>query len=195
MVSLYFGGKSHVSNGQNVSFNEPCSNPQTFKPSAPQTLKPQTLRPSNAQTLRPSKPSDSQALSPHRPLNHQTLRPLNHSTTLRPLTFKPSTLKPSNLPQTFRLSNSQTLRLSNPLMTALTRNSSFKIKIAMIYPHHDACQREYPAISGKIENLFSASVKQACSLEYQQPSQTSNFLALDTQSPSVHHPSGYVKSK
>ena len=24
VVSLYFGGKSHVSNGQNVSFKEPC---------------------------------------------------------------------------------------------------------------------------------------------------------------------------
>ena len=26
MVSLYFGGKSHVSSGQNVSFEEPCEN-------------------------------------------------------------------------------------------------------------------------------------------------------------------------
>ena len=26
MISFYFGGKSHVSNGQNVSFKEPCEN-------------------------------------------------------------------------------------------------------------------------------------------------------------------------
>ena len=29
-MSLYFGGKSHVSNGQNVSFKEPCQRPSDF---------------------------------------------------------------------------------------------------------------------------------------------------------------------
>ena len=32
-VSLYFGGRSHVSNGQNVSFKEPCSK-KSSKPNA-----------------------------------------------------------------------------------------------------------------------------------------------------------------
>ena len=31
VVSLYFGGKSHVSNGQNISFKEPCLKAYTFQ--------------------------------------------------------------------------------------------------------------------------------------------------------------------
>ena len=40
VASLYFGGKSHVSNGQNVSLQEPCR----FSPRLPHLMPPLVLR-------------------------------------------------------------------------------------------------------------------------------------------------------